>query len=162
MRVYVAGDVSVQASATFAGNLYAPQANVSMNASAEVFGSLFVNRVVFNGNSSVHFDSAIRVAGDECIEEPDPVDGGPGDGGPNPVDGGVNPPDDAGTLVDAGPPPPVDAGPPPGCDDVCNNDCAETQSCQVDNAVCGECRSDLDCCFPTLCGTNGQCFYIGG
>jgi hypothetical protein len=66
VRTYVGGSVQLQASTTFAGNLYAPNAEVSFGASTDLFGSLFVKRVSFGANAAVHFDSAIRQAGAAC------------------------------------------------------------------------------------------------
>lgn len=168
MRLYVAGDVDIQASAVIAANLYAPQANVSLSASSDVYGSLFVNRATFGGNAAVHYDSAVRNAGDACLEEEEPdVDGGTpsdDDGGPAPGDGGEPSDTDGGEVNDAGGNPGPDAGvPPTGCGNVCDNTCGATESCLVDEGVCGACRTDLDCCFPAFCNpTSGQCFFIGG
>jgi hypothetical protein len=138
-RVYVAGDVAFQANTILAGNLYAPRADISFGAAAEVFGSVFSGAVRFSGNSSVHFDSAIRVAGDDCIE---PGEGeGEGEGAPGEGEGEGEGAPGEGECEGEGEP----TGPPPG-------------ECSVDR-----CRDDLDCCPPLLCSPDiNQCFGIGG
>ncbi|MCK6550614.1 hypothetical protein L6R52_32550, partial [Myxococcota bacterium] len=104
VRTYVggAGQIVLSASAVFGGNLYAPRADVIFDASADLYGALFARTADFSGSASIHFDSAIRSAGDSC-EMPDAgTDGGVGDAG-TPTDAGT-PPTDAGTPSDAGTP----------------------------------------------------------
>jgi hypothetical protein len=156
VRTYVggAGDIVFSASSEFGGNLYAPRANVYFEASTDLHGALFCNNGSFTGNASVHFDRAVRSAGEECNEDPD---GGVNDGGPN--DGGVadtgigtdgGPPPDGGSLPDAGPP---DTGGPAGCTSC--NECAPTEGCVIPagqtSGMCGACVFDTDCCPPLSC-----------
>jgi len=174
VRTYIAGTASMQASANFGGNIYAPQADITFSASSEVYGSLFVNSVTFQAAANVHFDSAVRRLGDSCDEPVDddagvPVDDGgvtpPTDAGAPPTDAGTTPtdagapPDDAGmSMMDAGTPTPG-----PECSDVCSNDCAAGESCLMDGmggGVCGACVTDLDCCAPSLCFA-GVCLAFG-
>lgn len=151
VRTYVAGDVTLSASAVFAGNVYAPNASVGFNAAATVYGALFVRTVSFSGNSNVHFDSAIRQAGQACNP---PADGGVAqDAGPA-SDGAV--PDAATPAPDAGTP---DAGPQL-CGTRCNNTCTGGLAC-FPSGMCGSCSSDLDCCAPETCLQN-TCGLIGG
>jgi len=67
-RVYVGGvgTVNLAASTTFAGNLYAPRAELVTSGDAEVFGALFTRRISASGMLTVHYDTAILEAGDEC------------------------------------------------------------------------------------------------
>jgi hypothetical protein len=94
VRTYVGGTstITLSASTLFGGNVYAPNAPVVFGASAELYGSLFAKNVQFSGNTSIHFDSAIRNAGQQC--QPD---AGMGDGG-TPRDGSVS--GDASTTND--------------------------------------------------------------
>lgn len=121
VRTYVGGSgtIVLSASAVFGGNLYAPRADVVFDASSDLYGALFAKTADFSGSASIHFDSAIRSAGDSC-EMPDAgTDAGVGDAG-TPGDAGAGDagagdagtPGDAGAPGDAGPPP-VDAGTPP-------------------------------------------------
>ncbi|MFZ9888972.1 MAG: DUF7305 domain-containing protein [Myxococcota bacterium] len=189
VRTYVGGNVvSIGAAAAIGGNFYAPHATFEPEASLKVFGSLFVNELKLNGNAEVHFDSAIRSAGDVCAPPPDgTVDGGPADGGGSAgvdagADGGsggsVDPSLDGGTLpgIDAGLPldggSAVDSGtppPPPGpeCSGRCDlGACGAGEACLLDATtgdygVCGACATSLDCCAPQVC-LSGQCADIGG
>jgi hypothetical protein len=125
VRSYLAGtgDIVLSGSAGFAGNIYAPRADVQTGGSVNIYGAIFANTINFQSNTTIFFDSAIRSAGDVC-DVPEPgVDGGVpvgADGGtPVGADGGVVPPADAGPPPDAGfddagnPIPLPDAGPPP-------------------------------------------------
>jgi hypothetical protein len=187
VRTYVNGNLVMGASSRFAGNVYAPNATVAFNGSSEIFGSLFVDTVNFGAAASIHFDSAIRQAGDVCVEPapdagPTPDAGVPLDDAGNPIDAGVTPPqdagvpvDDAGNPIDAGvtPPqdagvtPPQDSGPaPPECTDICDTiGCADGEACLSLPAggygQCGACTTSLDCCAPNIC-IGGQCILFGG
>jgi hypothetical protein len=86
VRTYVWGQVTLQASAGFAGNIYAPNADIDFGASANIYGSVFAKNVIFSGNSSVHYDSNIRTVGDECPGD-DPGEGGGGGSGGDPEGG---------------------------------------------------------------------------
>jgi hypothetical protein len=133
VRTYVGGTgaIDLSASAFFGGNLYAPRADVYFGASADLFGALVARDIHFAGSADVHFDSAIREAGDSCEE---PVD----------TDGGV--PD--ATPVDAG-----DGGTPNTCADC--SECGAPSGCRADG-TCGACESDADCCAPLVC-IGGAC-----
>lgn len=133
VRTYVGGNLTVQASAVFAGNVYAPHASLHLSASSTVYGSVFAREVVVDANAQVHFDSAIREAGGTCTASPD---------------GGI--------LGDAGAQAP-DAGPTL-CQSVCDPVCG-ARACGP-GGVCGACVSDLDCCAPAACAA-GLCEYNG-
>lgn len=139
VRTYVAGaeSVLITASSVFGGNLYAPRAHVDFGAAATLYGALFARSVRFQGAADVHFDSAVRRAGEACEPPPAPDAGVPEAGVP-----------DAG-APDLGAP---DAGPVE-CVDGCG--CGGGLGC-VEN-ICAPCVSDLDCCAPSLCGAGGQC-----
>src|SRR5690606_3910480 len=94
VRTYVGGQMTLSASSEFAGNVYAPNANVFFNGNAKVFGSLFVNIANFGAAAEIHYDEAIRVAGAECPpgQVPQPDAGPEPDAGPDPVE-----------YIDAGP-----------------------------------------------------------
>lgn len=139
VRTYSAGTgtLALAASSVFGGNLYAPRAHVDFGAAATIYGALFARSVQFQGSADVHFDSAVRRAGEACEPPPTPDAGVPDVGAP---DGGA---------PDLGPP---DAGPVE-CVDGCG--CGGGLGCVED--VCAPCASDLDCCAPSVCGANGQC-----
>jgi hypothetical protein len=48
VRTYVWGQVVLQASAEFAGNIYAPNADLDFGASANLYGSVFARNVIFS------------------------------------------------------------------------------------------------------------------
>jgi hypothetical protein len=185
VRTYVWGpSVTIDAATVVGGNLYAPNAAADFGASGDFYGAVFVDEFLIGASTQVHFDSAIRSAGDVCPDPgQDPPDAGPGpgndggvappaDAGPAPgSDGGVNPPADAGPQPDAGPPPPPpDAGPDPGgpeCNDRCDlTSCTSGEACLIDGntgdfGVCGACTTSLDCCAPLVCA-GGSCVFIDG
>ena len=74
-RVYVGGtgDVAIAGATAFAGNLYAPTANVLVGGFGRVDGSLFGKNIVAAGFLSVGYDSSITEPGDGCppVEEGD-------------------------------------------------------------------------------------------
>jgi len=72
VRLYVGGAGSVQLTGggLFAGNVYAPRAELVTPAEVEVFGSLFVRRLAASGPIRVHYDRAVLAAGDDCGELP--------------------------------------------------------------------------------------------
>lgn len=169
VRTYIGGTVSLAASANFAGNIYAPHADIDFGAHGEVYGSLMVNSVSFNAAADIHFDRAIRRASESCVN-PNPADGGSlvdsgavGDAALADlvgVDQYVSLPDAAGH--DSMQP---DAAQPNTCSAVCSFECGY-EACLIDGqgeGHCGPCQSDLDCCAPMLCDTNsGACYYPGG
>lgn len=67
-RMYVggAGTINLGAGATFAGNLYAPAAELVAAGPVEVFGALFVGRVSASGGLDLHYDQAVLSAGNDC------------------------------------------------------------------------------------------------
>jgi hypothetical protein len=150
VRTYVAGNLSLQANAEFAGNVYAPNADIAFGAEASIFGALFVKSVSFQASGDVHFDSAIRNAAADCVEPTSPDAGVSGDGGGSNTDGGSS----------------VDATEELGCSGVCSFECGEL-ACIMPSGQgageCGPCTSDLDCCAPLVCDEqNGICVYLGG
>lgn len=80
-RLYVGGTGTVQlsGSATAAGNIYAPHAELVAAGGLELFGSVLAERVASTGDITVHYDRAINLAGTEC--PPPPVCAGCGDCG---------------------------------------------------------------------------------
>ncbi|HJL12839.1 MAG TPA: hypothetical protein RMH85_30430 [Polyangiaceae bacterium LLY-WYZ-15_(1-7)] len=67
-RMYVGGDgtVNLSAATTFAGNLYAPRAELVTAGAVEIFGAAFVRRLAASGALDIHYDTAILEAGDDC------------------------------------------------------------------------------------------------
>ncbi|MBO6938932.1 MAG: hypothetical protein JJ863_28450 [Deltaproteobacteria bacterium] len=67
-RLYVGGNgtVNLSASTTFAGNLYAPRAELVTAGDVEIFGAAFVRRLSAAGSVDIHYDTAILEAGDDC------------------------------------------------------------------------------------------------
>ncbi len=159
VRTYVGGadTIALGASTVFGGNLYAPRAEVIFGASAELYGALFARRAQFSGSASVHFDRAVRSAGDSCEEPEPPMDAGVADTGI--ADGGP----DAGTP-DLGAPDTgvADQGTPDMGEMMCNScgDCPQSLGCVIpegqNSGTCGACEDDLDCCAPLLC-VQGTC-----
>lgn len=169
VRTYSSGTatIAISGSSLWGGNFYAPRAHVSFGGSPTLYGALFARSVFFQSAATIHFDSAVRRAGQTC--EPPPPDGGVVDGGPEldggpdldggapdgaDQDGGVGP--DA--NIDAGTPDTgVDAGPPDTgvtqCDEGCG--CGGGLGC-VEN-ICAPCQDDSDCCAPFVCSASGQC-----
>ncbi|MCC7383719.1 MAG: hypothetical protein IT384_17895 [Deltaproteobacteria bacterium] len=189
VRTYVGGTstITFSASSQLGGNLYAPRAHVVFGASANLYGALFCRSVEFSGSADIHFDTAVRNAGQSC-EPPPNTDGGVGDGGTmgppdfgfddagNPIDGGffdATPAPDAtpivdGGVVDAGS---VDAGsvdsgvanPDAGPRDSGVSACTGCFQCGDQaciNNMCAPCQSDLDCCAPYVCSPTGQCIIL--
>ena len=72
VRLYVGGDGTIQlgGGGTFAGNLYAPRAELVTAGDTEVFGALFVRRVAASGPLTVHYDTGVLRAGDDCQPPP--------------------------------------------------------------------------------------------
>ena len=68
VRLYVGGSgtVDLAGGGLFAGNVYAPRAELVTPSEVEVFGSLFVRRLVSSGGLRVHYDRAVLDAGDDC------------------------------------------------------------------------------------------------
>ena len=61
VRTYIKDQLSLGA-----GLVYAPKADVAFSASLDIFGSLFVNTASFGGAVNLHFDTAVRSAGQVC------------------------------------------------------------------------------------------------
>ena len=74
-RVYVggAGEVSLQGTSAFVGNLYAPRAPISFTGESEIYGSVFGRRVEAAGSLGVHYDRAILEVGEDCPDTPPPT-----------------------------------------------------------------------------------------
>jgi hypothetical protein len=72
VRVYVGGTKTINLSAEglFAGNLYAPRADLATSGGAEVFGSVFVHRLAASDKLTIHYDTAVLKAGDSCGSPP--------------------------------------------------------------------------------------------
>lgn len=68
VRVYVTRSsvLALSAGSTLAGNLYAPGAQLSTSADADVFGSLFVRRLEAAGPLRLHYDADVLEAGAAC------------------------------------------------------------------------------------------------
>ncbi len=68
VRVYVGGDGTLELAggALFAGNVYAPRAELVTPADVEVFGSLFARRLAASGPLTVHYDRAVLRQGAAC------------------------------------------------------------------------------------------------
>ncbi|MCK6549317.1 hypothetical protein L6R52_25970 [Myxococcota bacterium] len=71
-RLYVGGAGTIQLSGggVFAGNLYAPRAELVASAPIELFGSLFVRRLAASAPLAVHYDTAVLRAGEDCPAPP--------------------------------------------------------------------------------------------
>jgi len=68
LRIYLgaASALDLSAGSTIAGNLYAPQALVSLSGATEIFGALFVQRVSSSSGLTVHYDESVRASGTDC------------------------------------------------------------------------------------------------
>lgn len=71
-RLYTGGTGTIQLSGggTFAGNLYAPRAELVASAPIEVFGSIFVRRLAASAGVTIHYDTAVLRAGEDCEAPP--------------------------------------------------------------------------------------------
>lgn len=71
-RLFVgaSGTLQLSGGGTFAGNLYAPAAELVTSAPLEVFGSVFVRRVSTSSPLRFHFDVAVLKAGEDCTAPP--------------------------------------------------------------------------------------------
>jgi hypothetical protein len=98
---------------------------------------VFSGSLQTGGNAAIHFDSAIRLAGEDCDPPPPPGEGeGEGEGSPPGEGEGEGPPPGEGEGEGEGDP----------------GQCSTNQ-----------CLSDLDCCVPLLCNpSTNRCFGIGG
>jgi hypothetical protein len=85
-RIYVGGegDIAIAGLNAFAGNVYAPRANVLVGGVGRVFGSLFGKNIVAAGFLEVGYDASIRDGGEDC---PPPNGGSPPPGGDTPGGG---------------------------------------------------------------------------
>lgn len=90
-RIYVGGtgDIAVAGLNAFAGNLYAPTANVLVGGIGKVYGSLFGKNILAAGILDVGYDETVR-DGLECT--PPGEETPPGDGAPPSNDPGDGPP----------------------------------------------------------------------
>jgi hypothetical protein len=77
-RIYVGGtgDIAVAGLNAFAGNLYAPTANVLVGGIGKVYGSLFAKNVIAAGILDVGYDESVR-DGVECTPPESPPAGEP-------------------------------------------------------------------------------------
>lgn len=77
VRVYVAGTgtINLSGGSVFAGNLYAPDAEIVTAGALEVYGAIFARRLAAGGAVTIHYDTAVLREGERC----DPMT--PGDGG---------------------------------------------------------------------------------
>lgn len=68
VRLYVGGNGTLELSGggVFAGNVYAPRAELVSSATLEAFGSLFVRRVALSDQLIIHYDTAVLDNGAEC------------------------------------------------------------------------------------------------
>lgn len=73
-RLYVggSGSVNVVRGAFIAGNLYAPRAELTTAGPFESFGSVFVRRIAASNSVTIHYDTAVLRAGDDCPGDPPP------------------------------------------------------------------------------------------
>lgn len=75
-RLYLGGSgaVTLTGTSTFAGNVYAPRADVSTSGLLNVYGSLFVGSIAASGGASIHYDTAVLDVGADCPEDPTPCE----------------------------------------------------------------------------------------
>jgi hypothetical protein len=78
VRTYVGGSAPIVLSSgtTFAGNLYAPFAEVQPADSVTVFGSIFAGSFASSGDVFIHYDEAVLRADAECPSDRPMTDGG--------------------------------------------------------------------------------------
>ena len=71
-RLYLggAGAVNLTSTSTFAGNVYAPRADVQTSGALEVFGSIFVGGIAASGGVNIHYDAAVLDVGADCPPDP--------------------------------------------------------------------------------------------
>jgi hypothetical protein len=114
-RIYVGGtgDIAVAGLNAFAGNLYAPTANVLVGGVGKVFGSLFGKNIVAAGLLDVGFDESV-LAGVEC-SEPEPPAQEPPHGDPPANEPPANEPPTSGPPANEPGPTPTEQ--PPARDD---------------------------------------------
>lgn len=74
-RLYVGGRGTIELSGEgfFAGNLYAPGAELVGSGPLEVFGSLFARRLAASAGVTVHYDTSVLRVRDECPPPSDPT-----------------------------------------------------------------------------------------
>ena len=71
-RVYIGGgNVNLTQPNLFAGNLYAPQAELVLAQDTTIYGSVFAKRVAAQGALSIHFDESILTRPDTCEGTPE-------------------------------------------------------------------------------------------
>lgn len=139
-RLYVngTGTINLSAMASFAGNIYAPRAELVLaSGRTEIYGSVFAKRINTSNDLVIHHDVGVLDASDECQTPMTPPDEDMGQ--------------DMSTTPDQGMPPG------PTCDSC--RDCGN-QGCGADGQ-CGGCRRDPDCCSPFVCW-KGACHYFPG
>lgn len=66
MFVLGAGVLALAGSTDFAGNLYAPRAELRVSGNIEVYGGLLVDRLAASANLTVHYDVAVLEPGADC------------------------------------------------------------------------------------------------
>ena len=77
-RAYVAGSsFNVSGTTTWGCNVYAPDAFVTLSTPTTAYGSLFADAIQASGNATVHFDTSITRAADECCSASTCDDGNP-------------------------------------------------------------------------------------
>ena len=143
VRTYVGGtgDISLSAASSFGGNLYAPNSDIIFGASAEIYGAIFANSVSFSGSARIHFDTSVRYSEDDCDEPTETPDSGVNMSLPdaNQNDSGANNPPDSGEPIEC----------------MSCGDCPSTEACVIPEGAtsgqCGACATDLDCCPPASC-----------
>lgn len=72
VRIYVGGtgDIAIAGYGNFAGNVYAPRANITIAGLGVVHGSLFGKNINSPGAVFVHYDESVLEVGDECPVDP--------------------------------------------------------------------------------------------
>ncbi|MCB9593727.1 MAG: hypothetical protein H6719_13420 [Sandaracinaceae bacterium] len=75
-RLYLGGSgaVTLAGTSTFAGNVYAPRADLSTSGLLDVYGSIFVGGIAASGGVSIHYDTAVLDVGADCPADPIPCD----------------------------------------------------------------------------------------
>ncbi len=77
-RLFVAGShFAVSGNATYGCNVYAPNALMTLANNAVVSGSIVANNIQVSGNATVHYDTSILNAGNECCTASSCDDGNP-------------------------------------------------------------------------------------
>jgi hypothetical protein len=112
------------------GLFYAANGPVQISAALEMYGAIFAYSYDASSDTTIHYDVQATRAGEDCPPPPGPM-----------PDGGVA----DGSVADGG----VGCG---SCRDCDNQACID--------GVCGDCRTDSDCCSPLYC-EGGRCVSGG-